>query len=155
MVRKSGLATAVLGTVVCFVAMASQTMAADIPKRGGILTFMIPADTPPSFDGHRETTFATVHSLAPFYSVLIRVDPDHPSSTSDFVCDLCTGMPLPTDDGRTYTFQIREGVRFHDGTALTAYDVAASWRKIIHPPEGITRSRESHYLMVDSVAAPD
>ena len=32
------------------------------PKYGGILTYVIPADAPPSFDGHRETTFATIHS---------------------------------------------------------------------------------------------
>ena len=38
------------------------------PKRGGTLIYMIPADSPPSFDGHRETTFATVHATAPFYS---------------------------------------------------------------------------------------
>jgi len=127
----------------------------ETPKRGGVLTFMIPADAPPSFDGHRETTFATVQSAAPFYSVLIRVNPSNPSSTTDFVCDLCTELPTPTDAGKTYTFKIREGVRFHDGTLLTAVDVAASWRKIIHPPEGLTSSRESHYLMVDSVEAPD
>jgi peptide/nickel transport system substrate-binding protein len=47
------------------------------PKYGGILTYVIPADAPPSFDGHRETTFATIHSAAPFYSVLIRVDPNN------------------------------------------------------------------------------
>ena len=81
---------------------------------------MIPADAPPSFDGHRETTFATVHAAAPFYSVLIRVNPDNPSSTTDFVCDLCTEMPKPTDDGKTYTFKIRDGVKFHDGSPLTA-----------------------------------
>ena len=50
----------------------------ETPKHGGILTYMIPADAPPSFDGHRETTYATVHSTAPFYSVLIRLDPEHP-----------------------------------------------------------------------------
>src|SRR5204862_5462975 len=94
--------------------------AADAPKRGGTLTYMIPADAPPTFDGHRETTFATMHSVAPFYSVLIRVDPENPSSTTDFVCDLCTEMPKPTDDGKTYTFKIRKGVKFHDGTPLTA-----------------------------------
>jgi peptide/nickel transport system substrate-binding protein len=38
----------------------------DTPKRGGILTFMIPADSPPSFDGHRENTFATVHAVSTF-----------------------------------------------------------------------------------------
>jgi outer membrane protein TolC len=34
----------------------------DTPKRGGILTYMIPADSPPSFDGHREATFASAYA---------------------------------------------------------------------------------------------
>src|SRR5438445_2130015 len=140
---------------VTLLALAALPAAAETPKRGGTLTFLIPADAPPSFDGHREGTFATLHTTAPFYSVLIRVNPDNPSSTADFVCDLCTAMPAATDDGRAYTFKIRQGVRFHDGAPLTAYDVAASWRKIIHPPEGLSSSRASHYLMVDSVEAPD
>src|SRR3954453_23313096 len=80
------------------------------PKRGGTLTYMIPADAPPSFDGHRETTYATVHAGAPFYSVLIRVPPDNPASTTEFVCDLCTEMPKPTDGGKSYTFKIRPDV---------------------------------------------
>src|ERR1700747_696141 len=105
--------------------------AAETPKNGGILTYLIPADAPPSFDAHREGTFATVHSAAPFYSVLIRVDPNNPSSTTDFVCDLCTAMPQPTDGGKTYTFKIRDDVKFHDGTPLTAADIAASWDEII------------------------
>src|SRR5947208_5222826 len=56
--------------------------AAETPKRGGALTYMIPADAPPSFDGHREGTFATVHAVAPFYSVLVRVNPENPASTA-------------------------------------------------------------------------
>src|SRR2546428_6572912 len=116
------------------------------PKRGGILTYLIPADAPPSFDGHREATYATVHAAAPYYSVLIRVNPQNPSSPSDFVCDLCTEMPPPTDGGKTYTFKIRDGVKFHDGSPLTAYDVAASWRKIVDPPEGLTSARQSFYI---------
>src|SRR5215510_16145643 len=123
-------------------------------KRGGVLTFTIPADAPPSFDGHREQTFATLHSAAPFYSVLIRINPENPSSTTDFVCDLCTAMPKPTDGGKTYTFKLRDGVKFHDGTPLTAADVAASWAEIIHPPAGILSPRESWYEMVDTVEAP-
>jgi peptide/nickel transport system substrate-binding protein len=31
--------------------------------------------TPPSFDGHRETTFAMIHPIAPHYSTLLRFDP--------------------------------------------------------------------------------
>src|SRR5437899_9525384 len=124
-------------------------------RRGGTLTYTIPADAPPSFDGHREGTFATLHTTAPFYSVLIRVNPDNPSSTTDFVCDLCTAMPQPTDDGKTYTFKVREHVKFQDGSPLTAADVAASWNAIIHPPEGVTSARESYFIMVDKVEAPD
>src|SRR5438094_856420 len=105
------------------------------------------AAAPPCFHPHRDTTFASIHSAAPFYSVLIRVDPNNPSSTTDFVCDLCTAMPQPTDGGRTYTFKIRDGVRFHDGSPLTAADVAASWDEIVHPPEGVLSPRQSWYTM--------
>src|SRR5262249_1266440 len=36
----------------------------ETPKRGGTMTYMIPADAPPSLDGHRETTYATAHAAA-------------------------------------------------------------------------------------------
>src|SRR5215470_19146931 len=121
---------------------AVPAMADEAPKYGGILTYMIPADAPPSFDAHREVTYATIHSAAPFYSTLIRINPYNPSSTTDFACDLCTEMPKPTDDGKTYTFKIRDGVKWHDGSPLTAQDVEASWNKIIDPPEGVTSARQ-------------
>ncbi len=130
-------------------------VAAETPKRGGILTYMIPADAPPSFDGHREVTFATVHSVAPFYSVLIRINPENPSSSDDFVCDLCTEMPRPTDDGKTWTFKIHGDAKWHDGVPLTAADVAASWNAIVNPAPGVLSARASIYSMVDTIAAPD
>ena len=87
---------------------------------------------------------------------MIRVNPENPASTTDFVCDLCTEMPKPTDDGKTYTFKIRDGVKFHDGSPLTAADVAASWNHIIFPPEGVTSARSSQLQsMVDKVESPD
>ena len=65
-------------------------------------------------------------------------------------------MPKPTDDGKTYTFKIRDGVKFHDGSPLTAADVAASWHEIIHPPPGrLECARRTTTSMVDSVEAPD
>ena len=147
--------TTILGAVAAAAIAVTSPGAAETPKRGGVLTYMIPADAPPSFDGHRETTYATVHTAAPFYSVLIRVNPENPSSTTDFVCDLCTAMPKPTDDGRTYTFKIRKGVKWHDGSPLTAADVAVSWEEIVHPPEGVSSARESYFVMVDKIEAPD
>src|SRR5215813_3705497 len=153
MIRKSRLA-AVLGLVLCTAAIPFAA-SAESPKRGGTLTYMIPANAPPSLDGHRETTYATVHAVAPFYSVLIRVNPENPSSTTDFVCDLCSEMPKPTDSGKTYTFKIQKGVKFHDGSPLTAADVATNWQYIVKPPEGVSSARESYFVMVDKVEAPD
>jgi len=143
------------GVGIALLASAEPAAAADTPKRGGTLTYMIPADAPPTFDGHRETTFATMHSVAPFYSVLIRINPQNPGSTTDFVCDLCTRIPEPTDGGRTWAFKIRDGVKFHDGTPLTAADVQASWQEIVRPRQGITSAREAHFTMVDKVDSPD
>jgi peptide/nickel transport system substrate-binding protein len=144
-----------MAAIAAAASFASSASAEEAPRRGGVLTYMIPADAPPSFDGHKESTFATVHAFAPFYSLLVRINPDNPSSTTDIVCDLCTAMPQPTDSGKTYTFKIRDGVRFHDGSPLTAADVAASFNAIIFPPQGVLSARVSNYLMVEKVAATD
>src|SRR5437764_14020495 len=130
-------------------------LAEEVPKRGGTLTYMIPADAPPSFDRHREATFATVHVVAPFYSVLIRANPQNPASTTEFVCDVCTEIPEPTDSGRSYAFTIRNDIKFSDGSRLTAADVAASWNRIVDPPDGIISARRGYYSMIDKIEAPD
>src|ERR687890_715791 len=93
---------------------AAPAAAGEAPKYGGTLPYLIPADAPPTFDAQREQTYATIHSAAPFYSVLVRVNPLNPGSTTDIVCDLCTEMPKPTDSGKTYTFKIRDDVKFHN-----------------------------------------
>jgi peptide/nickel transport system substrate-binding protein len=64
-------------------------------------------------------------------------------------------MPKPTDSGKTYTFKIREGVKFHDGEPLTAADVAKSLNMIAFPPQGVLSPRSSDFEMVDKIEAPD
>jgi len=54
----------------------------------------------------------------------------------DPVPGLATEVPtiengLISADGLTYTFPIREGVTFHDGSALTADDVLFSWQRVL------------------------
>ena len=154
-------------------AMAGATANA-APKRGGILKFVIPSN-PPSADAHRETTFGTIHPFAQFYSTLIRVNPDNPSSPTDIVCDLCVGkVPTPTNGGKKYTFKIRSGVKWHNmnittntpakmkemaklvgGTAMTAHDIVATFNKIIWPPKGVASARKAFFGMVDKLTAPD
>jgi peptide/nickel transport system substrate-binding protein len=152
MLVRTGLWAAGLGLMAGIAVLPAN---AQTPKHGGTLTYLIPADAPPSFDAHRETTYATIHAAAPYYSVLIRVPPDNPASTTEFVCDLCTEMPKPTDDGKTYTFKIRRNVKWHDGSKLTAQDVAESWNYIVFPPKGVTSARVTYYAMVDKIEAPD
>jgi peptide/nickel transport system substrate-binding protein len=144
-----------LGAGAVALAVAGGSALADTPKRGGVLNFVVGSKIP-TYDAHRESTFGMIHPIRPFYSLLIRVNPDNPQSPTDFQCDLCEGgVPSPTNDGKTYTFSIRKDVQFHDGTPLTAHDVKATFDKLISPPEGIISNRKAQFSMIESVEAAD
>lgn len=128
------------------------TVSAETPRYGGGLPFVVSAE-PPSFDAHRETTFAVIHPLAPFYSTLIRVNPDNPSDPTDFVGDVALAVPEPTDGGTTYTFHLRRNVRFWDGQPLRARDVVTTDNKIIFPPHGVRSARKGFFSMIETVSA--
>ena len=73
------------------------------------------------------------------YDRLVAIPPDSGSP----VPSLATEVPtlengLISEDGLTYTFPLREGVVFSDGTDLTAEDVEYSWNRVIEMnlPEG-------------------
>jgi peptide/nickel transport system substrate-binding protein len=122
------------------------------PRYGGELVFVVPAE-PPSYDAHREETFALIHPAAPHYNTLLRVDPFDPTGTK-IVGDLAESWKI-SKDGRTYTLTLHSGVKFHDGSELTARDVKASYDKIIFPPPGVGSSRKGAYEVVEAVEAPD
>ncbi|HKK30147.1 MAG TPA: ABC transporter substrate-binding protein, partial [Alphaproteobacteria bacterium] len=149
LLRRSAIAAAVVAFAHGGSAMGEQ------PKYGGILDYVVPAD-PPSYDGHQESTFALIHPIAPFYSLLIKVNPENPDDPLDFVCDLCVGeVPQPTEGGTVYTFPIHQNVKFHDGEPLDAHDVVASFEKILDPPPGVLSVRDYMFEMVESVSAKD
>jgi peptide/nickel transport system substrate-binding protein len=84
------------------------------------------------------------------------VNPDNPQSTTDWLCDLCEGkVPEATDDGHTYTFKIRKGVEFHDGTPLTSADIKATYDRLAFPAEGVLSNRKASFAMIKAVEAPD
>jgi peptide/nickel transport system substrate-binding protein len=126
--------------------------AQDRPRAGGELIFVVPAE-PPSFDGHREETFAMLHPVAPHYNTLMRTDPTDRTGTK-FVGDLAESWTVSADK-RTYTFRLRRGVKFHDGAAMTSQDVKASYDHIVFPPAGVVSSRKEQYKAVESIEAPN
>jgi len=147
-----------IGTVVLGLSiplgMTSPAVAAKKPVYGGMLNFVVGSKIP-SYDAHRETTFGMIHPIRPFYSLLIRINPNNPRSTTDFICDLCEGKFETAPDGLSHTFNIRKNVKFHDGTPLTAADIKASIDKIVFPPKGIASSRQSWYSQIASVDTPE
>ena len=58
-------------------------------------------------------------------------------------------------DGLVYTLKLRPGVRFHDGSVMTARDVKASYDKIVFPPPETSSYRKGQYRAVEAVEAPD
>lgn len=133
-----------------FMTLASRGDAAEAPRSGGELVFAV-GGTPPSYDGHRETTFAMLHPVAPHYSTLLRFDPQN---YPKIVGDVAESWQV-SKDRLIYTFKIRQGIQFHDGSVMTANDVKATFDKIIFPPEGVVSARQATYAVVDKVESSD
>ncbi len=131
---------------------AAPSSAEERPRYGGELVFVVAAE-PPSHDAHRENTFALIHPAAPHYNTLLRVDPFDPTGTRP-VGDLAASWTV-SKDGLAYTFKIRQGVKFHDGSVLTARDIKATYDKIVFPPAGVASLRKGAYRGVAAVEAPD
>ena len=121
---------------------------AQTPRSGGELVFPVPSE-PPSYDGHREETFGLIHPIAPFYNTLLRVDPNDRTGTKP-APSLAESWTV-SEDAKTYTFKLRKGVKFHDGSEMTSKDVKASYDKIIFPPAGVGSTRKGQYVDVASV----
>jgi peptide/nickel transport system substrate-binding protein len=122
------------------------------PRYGGELIFVVPSE-PPSYDAHQEETFGVIHPIAPHYNTLLRVDPFDRTGTKP-VGDLAESWTV-SRDGLTYTFKLRRGVKFHDGSEMTSRDVKASYDKILNPPPGVKSLRRAAYASVEAVEAPD
>jgi len=140
----------VLCTVATLSVVAGLAFAADTPRPGGVLLAVIGAD-PPSLDPHQESTFATLQLVAPLYSTLVQTDP---YAYPKIIGDAASEWKISAD-ALTYTFKIRPGIRFHDGSPLTAVDVKATYDKLIFPPAGTRSVRKSTYSVVASIDAPD
>jgi peptide/nickel transport system substrate-binding protein len=136
---------AALAARVPAVAAQDATPPAEV-KMGGILRVGLQAD-PTSMDTQTLSLTAISRVVEHIYQGLVRPRPDLSIEPA-----LAESWDI-SDDGLTYTFHLRQGVTFHDGTPLTAGDVKFTFERLVAPE---TASPNASYLvLMESVEAPD
>src|SRR4051794_1115125 len=148
MTMKKVITTALVAAVT--VAAMSAASAQETPRRGGTLTYGVAGD-PHTMDCHAGNSFAVFHHLSPHYSTLLRPDTaNYPSLTGD----LAESWTV-SEDKLAYTFKLKSGIKFHDGSTFSSDDVKATYERIINPPAGVVSAWRSLYLDVAAIEAPD
>jgi peptide/nickel transport system substrate-binding protein len=121
---------------------------AGTPQRGGTLKLAFGVTIP-----HYDITQGAGSSiLCHMYSNLVRRNPLDGLRT--IIPDLAVNWETSAD-GLTYTFHLRQGVQFHDGTPFGADDVVASFSRVINPPTGIVSPNKQTFSMVKEVKKVD
>jgi peptide/nickel transport system substrate-binding protein len=82
---------------------------------------------PRSLDPALSTDVPTGRAVSYLFDGLTRFTPK-----AQVVPDLATSWELASD-GVTYTFHLKSGVKFHDGTSFSASDVRHSWERVLDP----------------------
>ena len=130
--------------------MSFYTWSAAAPVDGGVLKFAVGAE-PPNYDCHAQTSFAFIHPVRPHYSTLLKFDAE---KYPKIVGDLAESWTV-AKDGLTYTFKLRRGVKFHDGSAFSSEDIKATYDRIRKPPPGTRSMREEGYADITAIDTPD
>jgi ABC-type transport system substrate-binding protein len=120
-------------------------------KRGGVLRYGV-LSAPAHFDVHQSGTVSNIGSQGCMYDNLIRRDPR--DSGQSIIPDLAHSWEI-AKDGKTYTFFLRKGVKFHDGGDFTAEDVKATYARLITPPAGFSSPRTPLFTAVSEVNVRD
>ena len=95
-------------------------------KRGGILRLASPG-SPANMSIHESATIFTEMPMMGVFNNLIVFDQHKPQvSLETIVADLATSWAWNKDD-TALTFQLRQGIRWHDGKPFTAADVKCTW----------------------------
>ncbi|MEW6045150.1 MAG: ABC transporter substrate-binding protein [Bacillota bacterium] len=114
--------------VVAFVAVTGVVSAAQQPQAGGVLRLWMTED-PPTLDVQIDTRFSVYNRARDLFNTLLRYSKDGYRLEPE----LLASMPTVSADGLTYTFTLRSGVRFHDGTPLRSSDVKYTFERLLTP----------------------
>ncbi len=147
MPRKSFLAIimATLLGVMTFSLGAVDAHAAEA-KRGGTLRIGYWQDMT-GMDPHLSGGIPAVYVMQNLFQTLVTLDEE-----MGFVPELATSWDI-LDDGRTYLFHLRQGVRFHDGTPFDAQAVQWNFERLLTPDEAVLM--RGYFASVDKVEAVD
>ena len=99
-------------------------LAGSASHRGGTLRLALPADDIPySTDPTEFAGLAQWQLLSLTNDGLVTYRRAGGLAGGELVPDLATAIPQPTDGGRTYTFRLRDGIRYSNGAALQPVDI--------------------------------
>ena len=119
------------------------------PVKGGEITVGIAQDLDDSLDPHQTVAAGTREVLFNIFEGLVK-----PNSDGEMIPAVAEKYTL-SEDGTTYTFTLREGVKFHNGQAVTAEDVVYSINRCAAVPEGQEKPLVAAFSAVKSVEALD
>ena len=126
----------------------SSTETKGEPAMGGSIVVGIPQDLEDSLDPHKSVAAGTKEVLFNIYEGLVK-----PDSKGNYI-DAVAQSHTISEDGKTYTFTLREGVRFHDGADVTAEDVKYSVERCAGITDG-TEPLIAAFSNVENVEIPD
>ena len=115
--------------------VATPTPSASAPKHGGTVRMSAYADTK-DWDPLGSASLSSVISYSQLYNQIVQFDT---TNTQEVVGDLAESWELSAD-GQQYTFHIREGVKWHDGTDFTVDDIIYSMHRYGNPCNATGRS---------------
>lgn len=119
------------------------------PVKGGEITIGIAQDLDDSLDPHQTVAAGTREVLFNIFEGLVK-----PNSDGEMIPAVAEKYTL-SEDGTTYTFTLREGVKFHNGQTVTAEDVVYSINRCVAVPEGQEKPLVAAFSAVKSVEALD
>lgn len=90
-----------------------------------------------TLDLHRESSAQVPYVVQSVYNGILMF---HPDGSYRIVPDLAESW-TSSEDGRTITFRLRSGIKFHDGAPLTADDAIFSLNRQMNPPRGMPSPR--------------
>ena len=120
-------------------------------RRGGVLRYGV-LSAPAHYDVHQSGTVSNIGTQGAMFDNLIRRNPLDSGQT--IIPDLAHSWEI-SQDGKLYTFFLRQGVKFHDGGDFTAEDVKATYARIIWPPSGFSSPRTPLFSTVSEINVRD